>query len=188
MKIRSLLVGLFAAFMLVGCVQFPLTYQPTMQNVEAAKASNMAPVSVGTFALAPGKPAGMDKEISARGSTMVPASGSIAQFMKEGLTKELTAAGKFDPNAPIVISGLLTDSQLDASIGTGTGALAARFSVKRDGRVVYDKELKESANWPSSFVGADAIPTAFNQYSAFFKKLFGQLFGDEDFKKATAPR
>ncbi|CAN5272789.1 hypothetical protein BH11PSE11_BH11PSE11_28470 [soil metagenome] len=188
MKIQSLSLAAFTAFILVGCVQVPLTYQPTMQNVETLKASNIAPVNVGTFALAPGKPADMDKSASARGSTIAPASGSISQFLKESLGKELTAAGKLDPNSNIVISGMLTDSRLDAAIGTGTGAIAAKFSVNRGGQVVFDKELKASAEWESSFVGASAIPTAFNQYTALFKKLFGQLFGDADFKNATAAK
>lgn len=186
MKIASLFLAAVASVSLVGCVQVPLTYQPTMQNVEAVKTSNITSVSVGKFALAPGKPESMDKSVSARGSTMVPASGSIAQFLKESLGKELSAGGKLDVNSPVVISGLLTDSQLEAPIGTGKGSLAVRFSINRDGRVVYDKELKETAQWPSAFMGVDAIPTAFNEYSALVKKLFTRLFGDEDFKKAAS--
>lgn len=189
MRIYSLFSAALASIALVGCVQVPLSYQPTLQNVEALKGSNMAPVKVGAFGLAPGKPAEIDKSVTARSATVVsPIGDSFALFMKDALSKELTAAGKLDANSQIVISGLLTDSQLDASIGTGKGALGAKFSVNRNGQVVYDKELKETAEWPSSFVGADAIPTAINEYTALFKKLLGKLFGDEDFKKATAAK
>lgn len=184
--LRTLLVAA-AAFSLTACVQVPMSYQPTMQNIQALKSSQMAPVAVGSFALAPGKPADMDKSVSARGSRLLsPVGDSFSQFMKDSLSKELTAAGKLDPASPVVISGLLTDSQLEAPHGTGKGALAARFSVNRGGQTVYDKELRETAEWPSAFVGADAIPTAMNEYTSLFKKLFGKLFGDEEFKKAVA--
>jgi hypothetical protein len=179
------IIAAFACMALTGCMQMPMSYQPTLKNIEAIKTPNMAAVNVGTFVLAPGKPASLDTTISARGSTAVPPEGSFSKFLKSALIQDLRAAGKYDPKSTIVINGLLTENSLEAPIGTGKGALGAKFSVNRDGATVYQKELNEKAEWPSAFIGAEAIPTALNQYASLYKKLLGKLFGDADFQKAT---
>lgn len=171
--------------MLTGCMQMPLTYQPSIENLETLKASKMAPANVGTFALAAGKPASMDQTASARGSTVVPPNNSFALFLKDALKQELVSAGKFDPASTIVINGQLTKSELEAPIGTGKGTLAAKFTVNRDNQVAYEKELEEYAEWPSVFLGAEAIPTALMQYASLYKKLLSRLFGDADFQNAV---
>jgi hypothetical protein len=186
MRIIFLMSALAYCLGLTACGQMPLSYQPTMANLETLKTSNIAPVNVGQFTLAPGKPAAMDQSVSARGTTVTSPNGnSFALFLKDALTQELRAVGKLDPTAAIVITGQLTKSELDASMGTGKAALAASFTVTRDGNRVYNKELDEKAEWPSAFIGADAIPTAINQYTSLYKKLLGKLFGDNDFKLAT---
>jgi len=177
-----------AAVMLTGCVQVPLSYQPTLQNLEALRTSGMAPANVGTFTLAPGQPEAMDQSVSARAATIVPPQKSFALFLKDALKQELQAAGKFDPNSTIVISGALTKNTLEAPIGTGKGTLAAKFSVDRDNKRVYEKELEEDAEWPSAFIGAEAIPVAITQYATLYKNLLGRLFSDEDFQKVTKAR
>ena len=106
-------------------------------------------------------------------------------MLKDAVKQELTAAGKFDQNSTTVISGLLTKNSLETPIGTGKGTLGAKFSVAQGSKVVYEKELVESAEWSSAFLGADAIPTAITEYTSLYKKLLARLFGDDDFKQAT---
>jgi hypothetical protein len=185
---RRILLLAMAIFCMVvtGCVQVPLSYQPTMKNVETLKASNMASANVGKFAVSPEKQAAIDQSVSARAATIVsPNNNSFALFLKEAVTQELRSAGKYDQNSMIVISGLLTKNSLEAPIGTGKGTLGAKFAVARDGNPVFEKELEESAEWPSVFMGVEAIPTAINEYTSLYKKLLGRLFGDADFRKAT---
>jgi hypothetical protein len=184
-KLFWLIVAIYT-LALTGCSQVPLAYEPSLKNIETLKASNMAPATTGTFALAPGLPSSLDQSVSARASTVVsPNNNSFALFLKDALTKELVAAGKFDPHSPVVINGLLTKNSLDAPIGTGKGVLAAKFSVTRNGNSVYEKELQETAEWKSGFLGAEAIPRAINEYTTLYKKLISQLFNDDNFKKAT---
>jgi hypothetical protein len=174
---------------LTACGQVPLSYQPTMANLEALKASNIAPLNVGQFALAPGKDSAIDQSVRARATTVSsPNNNSFALFLKDALTQELRAVGKLDPNSTIVVSGLLTKNELNVDMGTGKASLAASFAVTRDGKNVYNKELEEKAEWPSAFIGADAIPTAITQYTSLYKKLLGKLFGDNDFKLASQPK
>ncbi|MBT9506227.1 hypothetical protein [Rhodoferax sp.] len=181
-----LLAMLVGSLALTACGQMALSYQPTMKNLEALRTSSMAPVNVGKFSIAPDKPVSMDQSVTARATTVVsPHNNSFALFLKDALIQELQASNKYDANSTIVVNGLLTKSALDASVGTGRGTLAASFSVTRDGKPVYNKELEEKAEWPSAFIGADAIPTAINEYTSLYKKLLGKLFGDSDFRQAT---
>lgn len=187
--IRSfrLLAALAVAAALSACVSVKLpTPSANAENVEKLRSASMAPSQVGEFKLAPGKPAAMDTSVGGlRGSSVSPSGGTFSQQLREELSAELKAAGLLDASSPVVISGLLTDSQVDAAIGTGTGRLAARFIVKRGGAVVFDKELAVEAKWESSFIGAVAIPMAINQYGALYKTLVGKLADDPEFRAAV---
>lgn len=175
---------------LTGCasVQVDAT-SASPQLLERLRSSNLQPMQAGKFALAPGKPAEMDRTLSGlRGSSLTPAKGSFSQLLKDTFIVEMTAAGLYDVNSPVVVEADLTDSRVDAAIGTGTGRLAARFMVKRAGSLVYDKELAIDAKWESSFVGAIAIPEAMNQYQAMYRALVVKLIDDPDFRRvATRP-
>ena len=173
---------------LFGCAALKMP-APTAsaENLSTLRGANLAPAKTGTFVLAPGKPADMDKSLGGlRAASLEPSNGSFAQTLKEELTVELKAAGLYDDNSNIVISGQLTDSQVDAAIGTSSGRLAAHFTVTRDGKQVFDKDVAVDAKWEGSFVGAIAIPAAVNQYTALYKALAGKLFADADFQHALA--
>lgn len=186
MRTLVLWVSMACCVWLTACGQVPLSYSPTVGNLEALRAANIAPVSVGVFSVAPDAAPAIDKSVPARGMSVTsPNNNSFASFIKDALAQELRAAGRYDPQSGVVISGLLTKNELDASMGTGKAALAANFVVTRDGTRVYNKVLEEKADWPSAFIGADAIPTAISQYTSLYKKLLGKLFGDNDFKLAT---
>ena len=175
-------IGLF------GCaaLQMPAP-SASADNLSTLRAANLAPARTGTFVLAPGKPADMDKTLGGlRAASLEPSNGSFAQTLKAQLTAELKAAGLYDDGADIVIAGQLTDSQVDAAIGTSSGRLAAHFNVTRGAKVVYDKDVAVDAQWDGSFVGAIAIPAAVNQYTALYKALAGKLFADPDFQHALA--
>jgi hypothetical protein len=169
-----------------GCAQIQLgAPAASIENIQKAKA--IAPVALGDFGLASGKPASLDTGIGVRGSTISsPVQHSFAQYLKQTLATELGAAGRLVPTANVVIQGWLTDSQLDASMSQGSGSVAAQFVVARDGAKVFDKELRSSATWPSSFIGAEAIPAAINEYSGLYRKLVTKLLEDADFLKAVA--
>jgi hypothetical protein len=173
---------------LVGCASVTLP-PPTASadTVQKLRASNIGPASTGKFTLAPGKPASMDTNVGGlRGLSVAAPNGSYALYLRDVLATELKAAGLYDEKSAVVIDGQLTDSQVDAAISTGTGRLAARFTVSRAGKQVFDKELSVSAKWESSFVGAVAIPAALNQYTSFYKSLVAKLLDDPDFRMAVA--
>jgi len=176
--IRSTVVAL-VGLSVFGCVS--LQMPPPSSSAETAeklRAANLAPAKTGSFLVAQGTNPDLDSKLGGlRGS-------SLTQHLKEQIIADLKAAGLYDPNSGIVIDAQLTDSMVDAAIGTGVARLAARFTVTRAGKREYDKQLAVDAKWESSFVGAVAIPMAMNQYGALYKSLTAKLFDDADFRKA----
>lgn len=128
----------------------------------------------------------MDLSVGVRATTLAAPQGSFARYLQETLEAELRAAGLLDSSSDALIEGTLTDRQLDPAINLGSGRLAARIVVKRNGQIAFDRELKVEATWESSFVGAVAIPAAINEFNALFRKLVSKLLNDQDFRRAMA--
>lgn len=176
------------AVVLAGCASVT-TPPPTASGelVAQLRSAGLVPAALGDFVLAPGRPPALDTDLSGlRGSTLSPLGGRFSAQLKTELMTQLQAAGLYDPASDAVISGQLTDSRVDAAIGTGTGRVAAHFVVRRRGQVVFDRELAAEANWDSSFMGAVAIPRAMSEYTALYRKLVAALVNDADFRRAMA--
>jgi len=184
---RLLCMALLVCLTACANVQMPAPVA-SATNLEKIRQSKLGPTQVGEFKLAAGKPAAMDMAVGGlRGSTISASAGSYSKQLREELIAELKGAGLLDPASPVLIEGELTDSMLDAAIGTGKGRLAARFKVRRNGDTVFDKELTAEASWDSSFMGAVAIPAAINHYGALYKTLIGKLVEDTEFRVAVKP-
>lgn len=178
---------LFVGLIVTGCASVKMP-EPTasMGNLEKLRAANMVPAKAGNFK---SSTPSLDSDLSGlRGSSLHAASGSFSQQLKSEIIVELKSAGLYDEASKVTIEGLLTDSKVDAAIGTGTARLAARFTVDRDEKRVFDKELSVESSWESSFVGAVAIPEAINHYSALYKALVGKLFEDSEFLAAVSKK
>lgn len=185
MSTRSILTALLCLFA-VGCATPPMAeQQPTLANIQLARGAEMPMFSLGDFGLAPGKPAGMDRSITIRASTLSAPGGSFAQYLRQTLETELRGAGKLDAAAPTTISGQLTRSEIATNPPTARGTLAARFIATRNGQVIYDRELTVSEDWGSSFIGAVAIPLAMDRYTALYPELVTALLSDPEFRTAV---
>ncbi len=173
---------------LIGCAS--VTMPPptaTASTVENLRFANITPACTGKFSLAPGVNPDVDKSLGGlRGSSLQAESGSFSQQLKAVIMAELKAAGLYDEKSSSVIEGQLTESQVDAAVSVGTARLAARFTVDRNGKRVFDKVLSVDSQWESSFVGAIALPAAIHQYSALYKALAAKLFEDKEFRAALA--
>jgi hypothetical protein len=179
-------LGLLVA-LTTGCAQIKLGAPiASMDNIQKARGASMAPAALGHIALAAGKDKSLDSSLSVRSNSLAsPYDDSFAQYLKQTLAAELQGAGLLDGTSPLLIEGVLVDNQLDAPIGTGRARIAARFSVVRAGKRVYDRELVASSTWDSPFVGAVAIPAAVNEYTALHRKLVAQLLDDPGFRAAV---
>ncbi|MET0533549.1 MAG: hypothetical protein ABW171_04930, partial [Steroidobacter sp.] len=157
--------------------------------IQTLRTAEISSASVGEFKLAPTAKPTIDRSISVRGSQLSsPNDESFALYLKYSLLTELQAAGKYDASAPTVITGQLTENELNAAgFSTATAKLGAKFAVARAGRTLFEKTLLQESSWESSFVGAVAIPEAINQYTEMYTKLLAKLFADDEFKQALKP-
>jgi hypothetical protein len=176
-----------AVLALAGCARMPLAPPSAgMDNIVAARAAGIAPVSLGGFRLAPGRAAAVDQSVTARTNTFYsPYGDSLAQYLKEVLATDLCAAGLLDPASKTVVEGWLTDSRLDVPVGAAQAAVAARFVVKREGATLYDRELRASAQWQAPFIGVEAVPDAVNRYGLMYRRLAADLLADPAFRAAA---
>ncbi|WER48753.1 hypothetical protein CupriaWKF_28760 [Cupriavidus sp. WKF15] len=183
----TVLVALLAGLLqLAGCAEMQMG-QPkaTVENATVMRGAGFAPVDVGRFVADDAKGSGMDRGVSIRSNSLrSPVDGSLAQYLRETLRVELASAGLLDPKAGTVVTGVLSDSEVNAPVGEGTASLGARFVVTRAGTVRYDKQLGVSAKWDSPFMGVSAIPQAAGQYEALYRKLVGTLLTDPAFRSA----
>jgi len=186
-SIANFLIVALAGLAVSGCVSVKMgSPQPSLQTLEALRASDYPAMRVGAFAPAPGLPASLDRSAGIRAvSLSSPEDGSFAKYLGKTLETDLRMTGKLDPNSDLVVDGLLTASEVDSSVGTAK--LGAKFSLTRDGKPVFEKTLWVDAKWESTFVGAVAIPDAINNYTALYDKLALSLLTDADFKVAAKP-
>jgi hypothetical protein len=141
----------------------------------------MANVAPFTTTLSPQKA----RSINVRGSTLsAPGNGDYAEYLRQTLMSQLTAAGKLSGNGAVTIGATLTEAEVNENMSTGSAALGARFVVSKNGTNVFDKNIRVSGNFKSNFIGAIAIPETFLQFNALFPKLIDQLTLDPDFIKA----
>jgi hypothetical protein len=172
----------------VNCARIVMTPpQATLENAQKLRASNMSTVQLGDFTLGPGLRADDDASMSMRGGNSVkPPQGSFTQYMKATLEEELRAAGLLDAKSTLIITGSLVATELHTNIGTATGFVKAHFTVTRDGKVRFDRELTAEDRWDSSFIAAIAVPAAANHYQGLYRKIVEVLIDDKDFQAAVA--
>lgn len=179
--------GAVVLALLSGCAQVPLNAPtPSFDVIEKAKASRTAPVAVGNFQPAPGVNAEIDKYLNVRSNAFFsPYENSFALFLKQTVIADLQASGLYDAASQTTLSGFLTESSLDVPVDIGKASLGARFVLTRAGQKVFEKELKTSASWESSFIGAIAIPAGVNHYTSLYHQLLGLLLIDPDYRNAN---
>jgi hypothetical protein len=185
-RIAAIAAVTAASMQLTGCANIQMSApQAVLENTAKLRSANLAPAAVASFT-ADAK-AGGDNSMSIRGGNSVQApGGSFAKHLGETLKVELQTAGLLDAASTNVITGTLTSSVLNASIGTADAKLSARFVVTRAGAVKYDRELSVGSTWESSFIGAVAIPLAANNYEGQYRALISKLLDDADFRKSLA--
>src|SRR5512139_2689032 len=167
-----------------GCAIKAPAYQPSINNVSHLAKSGTTPVAVGAFAIQTGDEGGV--KLTVRASPMTSLVGAnFGDYLAEALKAELELARRFDPKAKIEISGVLLKNVISAGgIVRNDGEIVARFVVRRDGQVRFDKTKRGVADWESSFAGAVAIPKAQQQYPVVVQALLADLYADSDFLAA----
>ncbi len=170
--------------LMTGCAMKAPAYQPSIDNVGLVKKGGTTPVAVGAFTVQTGAPGAAS--LSVRASSMTsPVGAHYGDYLAEALKQELDMARRLDPKANIEISGVLLKNVLSAGgFVRNDGEIEARFVVRRDGQIRFDKTKRAASEWESSFVGAVAIPKAQQQYPVIVQQLLAALYADADFQSA----
>ncbi|MBH8610229.1 hypothetical protein I4N56_004215 [Pseudomonas mohnii] len=178
MKKSLLIVPLLA--LLPGCGVTMTRYEPSYENVQQLKQT--PPLQ--SISNAQVKANSGQGSLTVRANPISSPSGSIPLHIQEAINEELRRAGLLDPQAQRHLDVLLVKNELTAGVGTGTGQLAARFTLLKGNEVVYDATKEVSHQWDSSFFGPIAIPNAANAYNPMVRDLLKTLYSDPQFIQA----
>lgn len=155
-------------------------YEPNFQNVQQLKQN--APLQPVREAQV-NADAGQDS-LTVRMNPISSPAGSVPLHIQAAINDELRHAGLLDPRADRQLQVQLVKSQLDSGVANGHGELAARFTLRKAGQVVYETTKDVQRNWDSSFIGAIAIPAAANNYNPMVQALLKSLYSDPQFVQA----
>lgn len=173
------------AALLGACTFTAPPYQASVTSADVTDKLN-GPLAVGKFEFAPGR-AGELNSVGARaGRFLSPVNNSYADYFADAASKELAAAGKLDPAAPKVLTGVLLKNHLTAADSNlSTAELEVRFRLADQGKVLYEKVIESRREAESHFLGGLAIPRALDSYLANLQVLLRKLFADPEFIAAT---
>ena len=182
MKRLGALLSIVAIAVLSGCAAKAPNYNPNPESAQKLQAARVQPAAVGEFKADANV---SDTSIVLRASTMVPEQGTFSKYLADAIKNELDLVKLYLPSSTTVISGVLMKNEMNTGVAmTGEGAIEARFVVKRDGAVRFDKLKKAAIQWDTNYFGAIAIPRARNEYTRLVQTLVAELFSDPDFVAA----
>jgi len=178
-KIRAVAIMFTLAVLVNGCTIIAPSYTPDYSALDSLKRQKVSKVA--NVTVEPKDPNEKVNNITLRGSTLASPSGSYAKYLEDAIRSDLTDANLLDPNSLFKLSSLLITNDINvAGFGTGYGTIAARFSIHRDGAVVFDKIITAETEFESSFVGAVAIPRGQNEYPNLVRVLLKKLYTDKE--------
>jgi hypothetical protein len=154
------------------------------------KNANLEPVTIGAInkAATPkqqGKRAKDVDKLTIRGSILHSPYGSYTQYIATALIDEFNQAGLLQDNADTKIEGVLVRNMIDAAgVSIGIAEIELQLIVRRGGVIRYEGTKIARHEWPSSFVGAVAIPRAVTNYPIAVRKLLAEFYADEQFMAA----
>jgi hypothetical protein len=183
-RLALLAAALVALAASTGCAVKANNYQPSISNVELINKAGSAKLAAGDFTVQAGATGATS--ITLRTTSMTPPeTADYAGYIANALKSELDLAKRLDPKSSIQITGVLLKNDIAAGgMSKNSGEIEARFVVRRDGAVAFDKTKRVTDEWESSFAAAIAIPKAQQQYPVLVQKLLESLYADADFQKA----
>jgi hypothetical protein len=179
-SLRLLFILLFTT--LAGCSISTQNYRPSLTNVQSLRSVADVGANVGTFTVKDGDESRVNN-IKLRGSTLTSPYGSFASYIEAAVREELNDAAILQNSSPKTITGMLLKNSLDANgFSMGSADIEVQFTVTdQSNRILYQKIHSANHEWPSSFVGAVAIPAAQQNYHQTVQKLLANLFADKEF-------
>jgi hypothetical protein len=178
MRLLSI-VALCALVSACGITAPTYTSQPRSQSVLVN--GHLTPAMVGAFTA---KDPALE-HLSVRGNTVTLASGTATAEIKHALEVELSQAGLLAKDSATQVTGALLKNELNGKgFSEGSAAVSVEFVVMRNGQETFRATKSKTNTWPSSFVGAKAIPAAAQGYEQTIADLIADLIADPAFQAA----
>jgi hypothetical protein len=176
-------LALLACLTFTGCVSTQIDeVPPSFETLRLLREQQVPPLALGRFEIAKG----VSSRVTIRGSDIHPPKGDdFGGFLRATFESELMAAGKLDPDGPLLVTGVLTESHAGENLSTGKAWLAARISLAPAGRELLAKDYRVETSWNSDFIGAIAIPDAFREYNGLYALLVRKVLSDPEFVEAA---
>jgi hypothetical protein len=180
MKFRLVIPLVVTAMMLGACSTPAPNYAISIPHVQKIKDSGASQTSVGEFTAQ--SSAANNETISIRGNPMVSPKGTFAAYVQNALISELTEARIYDPKSQTQITATIIKNDISAAgIITASAEIEARFVVRRNSAVAFDKVKRATIQWDSNFLGPIAIPRAQENYPRLITALLNELYSDDAF-------
>jgi hypothetical protein len=167
---------------LAGCATKAPNYAASPETTQGLQLARAQSARVGEFTAAA---TANNTGISLRASRMEPPQGTFAKYLEDAVRAELELARLYAPASKTEISGVLIRNDLDTGVvATGQGVIEAKFVVRREGAVLFDKTKVARIEWDTNYFASIAIPRALQEYSRLVRKLVTDFFSDPDFVAA----
>lgn len=176
---KFLLLSVFVMFS-YGCVTVNANlYRPSSKTQATLAESKYKEISIGSVQSANAEV----ETVYARMATLKsPYKGTFAGYIKSALKIELQKAKIFAQNSDYEISCALQKNVVDANgISVGEGEIEAKFTVKENGGIVFDKVVSATHQWKSAFIAGFAVSAAKRSYPVLVRNLLINLFNDPEF-------
>lgn len=185
---KNLSFSLSLLFLLSGCTLKPGLYTPDFNGINELKELNIRPMAVV-------QPSYQNQwaayqaveEIKIRGSKLIsPYGGTFAEYLKASLEEHLKSAQLYDKDSDISLSAILLKNEVNANgFIVGKADISANFTLRQDGKIIYEKIHTIHHEWDSSLAAAVAVPNALANYPIAIRKLIDSLMSDKEFIRAV---
>lgn len=178
MKIKSLISLIIASVFFAGCSVKAPKYQADVDTMNNLSDISLAHVNISQNDNQLEKP----NEIRLRGATMnSPYGSSFNEYLSSSLKEQLTHSKLYDEKSSLNINTTFTKNNVDIwGFDEGFYDLGAKFTIKKNEKVLLDKNIEVKHTFPSHFLGQIAIENAINNYPIAMSKLIAKFLNDKE--------
>ena len=178
-RIKNILLFLVFIIFISGCSVKGYKYKPDYSVLSELNDNNLKQMVVKKD-----KKSDVDESIPLRAKSMVsPYGGTFSKYLEISLEEQLKLASLYNKKSSVEISTELLINKINTI--TGKTDLSAKFIVKENMKIKYEKIHTIRHKWETSFLGQIAIQNAMISYPIAIQKLINKLLKDDDFLKAT---
>lgn len=163
---------------LFGCAFTGQNYHASLENVDELNKLQSGSHKINVAPFTASDNIGNSVICRAAGTVATPTGVSFAQYIHDGLVKELKHANLYSEQAPVTLRGNLNDISLSTMIGTGSWEIDMTFDDGKHSPLKIKGQYKFSSN----FVAEIACGQAANALEPMVEQFLQKLYRNPRFK------